>query len=715
MRGYLSEPRIASLRSLGSRSNVIVAGGFATFLIFCAAMIFLERTDSLAATGWISAMLLAGFLIVRELCIRKLRSVGQIYSELELQVELHRRIFETSLDLILVTDRKGHFIEVSPSAKTILGYQPSEMIGRLGSEFIYPEDLNATRNEMRIARRGRDTRNFDCRYIHKDGSPVSLNWTGVWSEAEARHFFIGRDMTRQKELENAQRIAKETLAAVIDAPPIAIVCLSSERLVTIWSRAAEEIFGYKAAEVLGRPYNLVPPGDDARNEYDNLFERALSGEILRNIHVTRSRKDGSLVDISFDAAPMHGPDGVKAVAYALSDITERNKLERQLRHSQKMDAIGQLTGGIAHDFNNMLGVITGTIDILAEAVADKPDIASIAKLISEAADRGAELTGRLLAFSRKQPLKPSDTDANAAATQAVQLLAPTLGEQIDIEWKLVPDAWPALVDSGQLVTALLNLAVNARDAMPNGGKLTIETANVFLDEAYATSHTEVTAGPYVLFAVSDTGTGIPPEIREKVFEPFFTTKDVGQGTGLGLSMVYGFVKQSGGHIKLYSEEGQGTTFKIYLPRALSSADGNDTRAPDSQVSAGSETILVVEDDPIVRESVTAQLKTLGYRILIAVNAAEALAIIDEGTDFDLLFTDVIMPGGMHGGELAKEAAKRRSSLRVLFTSGYTETAVIHHGRLDPGVLLLQKPYRISDLARMVRQALGKKVTNERAA
>ena len=380
-----------------------------------------------------------------------------------------------------------------------------------------------------------------------------------------------------------------------------------------------------------------------------------------------------------------------------------------------MDAIGQLTGGVAHDFNNMLAVITGTIDILADAVADKPEMTAIVNLIGEAADRGAELTARLLAFSRKQTLKPSDTDANVAVTQAAKLLGPTLGEQIDIEWKLTVDAWPALVDSAQLVTALLNLAVNARDAMPNGGKLTLETANVYLDEAYATAHPEVTTGPYVMFAVSDTGAGIPPAIQEKVFEPFFTTKDVGQGTGLGLSMVYGFAKQSGGHIKLYSEEGQGTTFKIYLPRAVSAAAGTEMRTSDSQLLTGNETILLVEDDPTVRKSVTAQLKNLGYRILIAENATGALAIIDSGADFDLLFTDLVMPGRMNGSELAEEAAKRRSPLKVLFTSGYTASAVVHHGQLEAGALLLPKPYRISDLARMVRQALGEEIGDPRAA
>jgi CheY-like chemotaxis protein len=332
-------------------------------------------------------------------------------------------------------------------------------------------------------------------------------------------------------------------------------------------------------------------------------------------------------------------------------------------------------------------------------------LVEITKLIGEAADRGAELTARLLAFARKQPLQPTNTDANATVTEVAKLLRPTLGEHIDIEWKLEKNAWPALVDPAQLVTALLNLAVNARDAMPDGGKLTLETGNAYLDETYAKAHNEVSAGPYVLFAVSDTGSGIPADIREKVFEPFFTTKGIGKGTGLGLSMVFGFVKQSGGHIKLYSETGQGTTFKIYLPRADNAAGSNEKLAT-SQPATGKETVLVVEDDAMVRGSVTTQLHSLGYRTITANNAAEALALIDGGAEFDLLFTDLIMPGLMNGSQLAKEVAKRRTPLKVLFTSGYTEGSVIHHGRLEPGMALLTKPYRTADLARMIRQALG---------
>jgi CheY-like chemotaxis protein len=351
-------------------------------------------------------------------------------------------------------------------------------------------------------------------------------------------------------------------------------------------------------------------------------------------------------------------------------------------------------------------VITGTIEILAEAVADNPEAAPIVKMIGEAADRGAALTQRLLAFARKQPLQPSNVNVNELIVETAKLLRPTLGEHIEIQSMLADDLWPSLVDSHQLSTSVLNLALNARDAMPDGGKLTLETDNVNLDENYARANSDVQPGSYVLVAVSDTGTGIPAAIRDRVFEPFFTTKGVGKGTGLGLSMVYGFVKQSGGHIKIYSEVGHGTTIKLYLPRSCDLDAAADV-APSVPIEGGHETILVVEDDPLVRVFVTTQLETLGYTTLATSNGPEALRMIEEGAAFDLLFTDVIMPGGMNGRQLAEEALKRRPSLKVLFTSGYTDDAIVHHGRLDPGVLLLAKPYRKSDLAHMVRAALNR--------
>ena len=391
-------------------------------------------------------------------------------------------------------------------------------------------------------------------------------------------------------------------------------------------------------------------------------------------------------------------------AREVKDANERLEEEQRQRQVQKMEAVGHLTGGIAHDFNNILTVIIGMTEILHEAMAHDPQVSSITRMIDDAAARGAEVTKHLLAFSRQQPLQPRDTNLNALVEDTAKLLRPSLGEQIEIQTSLEEDAWPAFIDPNHLATAILNLAVNARDAMPEGGKLMLETGNVVLDDGYAAANPDVKPGHYVMVAVSDTGSGIPEAIRDKVFEPFFTTKETGKGTGLGLSMVYGFVKQSNGHIKIYSEAGHGTAIKLYLPRASGTAPWSEAAA-NVEISGGSETILVVEDDPLVRDYVSTQLAHLGYRAILAANGSEALAQVENDLAFDLLLTDVIMPGGMNGRQLAEAVLARRPATRVLFTSGYTENALLNHGRLEPGVLLLPKPYRRSDLARMIRVAL----------
>ncbi|MGY4601882.1 signal transduction histidine kinase/CheY-like chemotaxis protein [Bradyrhizobium sp. USDA 4474] len=400
---------------------------------------------------------------------------------------------------------------------------------------------------------------------------------------------------------------------------------------------------------------------------------------------------------------------------AQDELNSKAELERKLVQAQKMESVGQLTGGVAHDFNNMLTVILGTIEILKDGVAGNPELSAIAKMIDEAAKRGADLTHRLLAFSRLQPLQPRRTDVNALVIDVGRLLRPMLGDNVEIVSMLADDVWAALVDPSQLSNSLVNLAVNARDAMPAGGKLMLETENVQLDEDYASANGDVRPGPYVMIAVSDTGQGIPAAIRDKVFDPFFTTKHAGKGSGLGLSMVYGFVKQSNGHIKIYSEEGCGTTVRIYLPPAGEHDEGQARAQPVTQVERGTETILVVEDEALVRDYVGAQLRSLGYTAILASNAAEALARIEHGDAVDLLFTDVIMPGLMNGRHLADEAVRRRPGLKVLFSSGYTDNAIVHHGRLDPGVLLLAKPYLRSDLARMIRTALAMRTPDGDAA
>jgi signal transduction histidine kinase/CHASE3 domain sensor protein/FixJ family two-component response regulator len=438
------------------------------------------------------------------------------------------------------------------------------------------------------------------------------------------------------------------------------------------------------------------------------IRRTLRGETVDNVEVMlRGPGDAKAIHGIASGRPIRdSAGGLRGAVTVFRDVTIERETERQLRQSQKMDAVGQLTGGVAHDFNNILTVIMTTIEILADAVADRPHLAMIARMIDDAADRGAALTQQLLAFARKQPLDPRSTDINRLIMDAAKLLRPTLGEHMDIACVLDEATSPALVDPSQLTTALLNLAINARDAMPEGGKLTIGSGNITLDETHANAQDDdVKPGAYVMVSVSDTGIGIPEAIRDKVFEPFFTTKGAGHGTGLGLSMVYGFVKQSGGHIKIHSEEGCGTTIKIYLPCADAQAEDLAAAPPVVPARGGREAILVVEDDALVRNNVIAQLESLGYATFAAQDAAEAMALIESGHPIDLLFTDVVMPGVMNGRQLAEQVIKCRPSIKVLYTSGYSEDALVHHGRLDPDVLLLPKPYRRTDLDRMVRLAL----------
>jgi signal transduction histidine kinase len=447
-----------------------------------------------------------------------------------------------------------------------------------------------------------------------------------------------------------------------------------------------------------QPYGILEIDNDQPRDYDQCDINFLTA--FANVLVEAVSTAARAVELQVAV------DQMKALVEEKDRLlSEKNAAELQLRQTQKMEAVGQLTGGIAHDLNNILTVITGTIEILAEGVADRPELVAITKMIDEAGARGADLTQRLLAFARKQPLQPREVDVNALVIEAANSLRRTLGEHAEVQIMLAGNTARALIDPNQLTNAILNLALNARDAMEEGGKLTIETGNVVLDDRYASINSDVTAGNYVMVTMTDSGHGIPADILDNVFEPFFTTKDVGKGSGLGLSMVYGFLKQSNGHIKIDSEEGHGTTVRIYLPQAVGAVEPAEL-ASASSVGGGRETILVVEDDHLVRTFVVGQIQSLGYATLAAVNAAEALVVIDSPTEIDLLFTDMIMPGSMNGRQLAAKALQRRASLKILFTSGYSNEAIIHHGHLDAGVLLLAKPYRKSDLERMIRAALA---------
>ncbi|WP_441267755.1 ATP-binding protein [Bradyrhizobium sp. 215_C5_N1_1] len=495
--------------------------------------------------------------------------------------------------------------------------------------------------------------------------------------------------------------------AVIKTALDAFVQTDANGIVLEWSVQAEALTGWTRKEALGADVVNLLIAESLRDGFRQRMMRLLpelsDTPIGIRFEATLLHRNGDqiLIEASSTALQLGGRTIINNF---VKDVTQKRAAEEQLIQAQKMEAVGQLTGGIAHEFNNMLTVITGTIEILADAVKDDPPLATITKLISEAADRGAALTSSLLSFARKQALQPAEIDVNELLEEVAKLLLATFDKKIEIVSRLDRNVWLAFADRGQLSAALLNLAINARDAMLDGGKLTLTTRNVVFGVREAVAVGAGYAGDYVEIEIADTGTGIPQAILERIFDPFFSTKDVGKGTGLGLSMVFGFVKQSGGGIKVTSEEGRGTIFTIYLPKAETSTlrpAGYDER----KVVGGTETILCVEDDRDVRQYVTVQLESLGYKVISAANATEALAIVADGAPFDLLFTDIVMAGGVNGRELAEQMVAARPSLRVLLTSGYAYDSLHAQGRATMGAPLLAKPYRKAELARMLRRSL----------
>ncbi len=625
---------------------------------------------------------------------------------------------DNMVDPVLVADARGMVILTNPASRAMFGALTGTSVLNTTRAFdrFTPDGkpLAADKAPLLRASLGETIENFEFivqpigsgrrSYLIANGRPLLSDNGDVQGAVMVYH-----DITQKKKAEEALRRSEQMARAIVDTALDAFVQIDALATITEWSPHAELMFGWKRTDAIGRNvFQLLIPPDQLEQrtgefaQFAATLGRDTSGF---RVEIEAVRRDGTPIPIEVAMTALYR-DGSFVINAFLRDLTEKIAFEEQLRQSQKMESIGQLTGGIAHDFNNMLTVITGTIDIISDGVADQPHLAAIARLISEAADRGAELTRLLLAFARKQPLRPDETDVNGLVAGLQSLLRPTLGEQIEVETVLADDVWPIYVDRGQLESALVNLAVNARDAMPNGGKLTLETCNIIVDQEFARRLGNVDVGAYVMIAITDSGCGIPEAIRGKVFDPFFTTKEIGKGTGLGLSMVYGFIKQSGGHITLYSEEGAGTTFRLYLPRAAAEAERDAPAASEQGAIGGTETILVVEDDAMVRSYVNAQLKSLGYTPISVGNATAALSICDSDTRFDLLFTDVVMPGPFNGVQLAAEMTRRRPGLKVLFTSGYSENALIHNDRIDSGTLLLSKPYRRIDLARMVRQALS---------
>jgi len=495
-----------------------------------------------------------------------------------------------------------------------------------------------------------------------------------------------------------------------------IVGIDREFRCSVWNRAMEGLSNVPRESVLGRNiFELTPDllGTPAEAAWRAALEGSRSSLHGRSFKFGKSDRNGRY-DVDF--APLYSPDRsvVGALAF-VRDITERYRMEEQLRQSQKMEAVGQLTGGIAHDFNNLLTIVLGNLDRLTARLNARnggpidAEAQQLAGAACRAAERGALLTRRLLAFSRRQPLEPVPLDPNKLVAGMSEMLRRTLGEGIAVETILAGGVWRMLADPNQLENAILNLAVNARDAMPRGGKLTIETANAFLDDEYARQHEDVAAGQHVMIAVSDTGAGMTKEVADKAFEPFFTTKEVGQGTGLGLSQVYGFVRQSGGHVKIYTEPGEGTTVKIYLPRLISEETVRETPAaiePPAPPARG-ELILVVEDDADVRAFSTEALAEFGYRVISAPDGETALRLVQTEPEISLVFTDIGLPGGFNGRQVADAALRMRPSLKVLFTTGYARNAIVHQGRLDPGVELLAKPFSRAVLGSKIRQMLNR--------
>jgi PAS domain S-box-containing protein len=513
--------------------------------------------------------------------------------------------------------------------------------------------------------------------------------------------------SQQDLIDQLQKTGDFLDAVVENLPGMLFVKTYPDCRFVLFNRAGEELLGYSRKDLMGKSDHDFFPKEQADHFVARdraVFEmdsRQLTAEepIDTRLNGTRLLKTTKVAVRDKAGRPQY------LLGYS-DDITERKAVEQQLRQAVKMEAVGQLTGGVAHDFNNLLGVVIGNLDIAMEHVKDDPALADAIQEALNGALRGAELTRRLLAFSRKQPLQPAVIDINQGLPAIAHMLRRTIGETIVVELHPADSLWPVMADPAQMDEAILNLAINARDAMAKGGTLSIETANVHLDEDYAARHAEVKAGDYVQLAVSDTGIGMAPEVIEHCFEPFFTTKGKDKGTGLGLSMVYGFAKQSGGHIKIYSELGHGTSVKIYLPRALDAAAVN--ARPESAEPAdarGRETVLVVEDNKDLRVVTCKQLAELGYAVLEADNAKAALTILASHPDVDLMFSDIIMPGGMTGTDLAREARRLYPKLKIMLTSGYTAKAMGNGFHDLDGLELLNKPFRKRDLAQRLRKLL----------
>jgi two-component system cell cycle sensor histidine kinase/response regulator CckA len=640
------------------------------------------------------------FVVHRQL----LHSTG----ELEKNLALLQGITEGTTDAVFVKDIEGRYVMVNSAGARGLGLTVQEVIGKSAI------DLHGHELGREIMERDRELmQSGQTQTFEEEGSPSGTARTyhstkGPFRDGNGKIvglLGISRDITERKRAEEEIRRSQQKLRIHFEHTPLAVVEWDIELRVTAWNPAAEGIFGYSREEAIGQHASfIVPP--QFRQQVDNVGQALLKqsgGARSTNDNLT---KDGRTISCDWYNTPLVDESGkVLGVASLVHDVTERVALEERLRQSQKMEAVGRLAGGVAHDFNNLLTVILGYSQIVAEGVPAGSRMADGMAQIKSAADRAAGITRQLLAFSRKAVLSPRVINLNDIMLNLDSLLRRLIGEDVEVLTVPANDLGSVKADPGQIEQVIMNLALNARDAMPLGGKLTLETSNAQFDESYAERHQPAEPGRYVMLAVSDTGHGMAPETQARIFEPFFTTKEVGKGTGLGLSMVYGIVKQSGGYIWVYSEPDRGTTFKIYLPRVDQPAEPTGAENRPRSVQRGSETILLVEDDPQLRQLSSSILAHCGYKVLTATGPEEGLAICKENHhDIRLLVTDVVMPR-MNGRQLAEQILQVSPNVKVLYISGYTSNAIVHYGVLDPGLWFLPKPFTLSALMAKVREVL----------
>jgi PAS domain S-box-containing protein len=628
------------------------------------------------------------------------------------ETRLHA-VVNTAVHGVILIDSRGTVLMFNPACEKLFGYRADEVIGQnvkmlMPSPYHEGHDGYISRylqtGQAKVIGIGREVT-----ARRKDGSTFPMDLQIGEARENGTVAFVGiiHDLTERNRVERALQESAMRLKAVVDTAVDGVILIDSRGAVQMFNPACEKLFGYRADEVIGHNVKMLMPASyrDEHDSYISNYRRTHEAKIIGiGREVTGQRKDGSTfpMDLSVGEAKQ---EGGSVFVGMIHDLTSRKRTEEQLVQAQKMEAVGQLSGGIAHDFNNLLTVVIGNAESLSTALKARPDLKQLADMIAAAGERGAELTRRLLAFSRRQVLQPVKINANQLIDSMQRILRRTLSEDIEIRMSLADELWPAFADPTQLESAILNLAINARDAMPDGGGLTVSTANITLDEPYRDRHLEVKPGNYVLIAVTDTGHGMAADVVERAFEPFFTTKEVGKGSGLGLSMVYGFIKQSNGHVTIYSEPGLGTTVRLYLPATSVVVERVVLPRPGDDVRAGREAVLIAEDDPFVRAYVVASLEELGYRTVAADDGREALKRLKDGLEVDILFTDIVMPGGMNGWELAEQAQKVRSGLKVLFTSGYALESLVARGRIQPDVAILNKPYRKADLARLLRDVL----------